>query len=308
MSNGPCDCFFEEVSTSGDAEPKRFQGLAQTTYIVGPYSVALYAECPLTASLMLSCGEDGHTLDRTGLLLWPGSTVMTHALLKLGNCGILSHRSVLELGCGVGLCGLIASLYATGPVVLTDQSDATCAAARENIRCNQHLHNPSKAGCLAEVRKLDWLSAGNLLLSAMDETDSLRFDLVIASDVLYVEEPRWGGLDGEELRKFFRTIFRKLAPGGIALLSYANREDGAEDIREAASQNGLLCRQLPLSDFVDNGILQACGASLLAYTIMFSFTAVTDADAPQFETANFSSVVKAALAREMPLASAQSST
>lgn len=308
MSNGPCDCFFEEVSKSGDAELKRFQSLTQTTYIVGSYTVALYAECPLTSGHLLSCEEDGHTLDRTGLLLWPGSTAMTHALLKLGDSGVLSHCSVLELGCGVGLCGLIASLYASGPVVLSDQSDETCAAARENVRCNQHLRNTSKAGCVAEVQKLDWLMVGSLLESTMDETDSLCFDLVIASDVLYVEEPRWGGLDPEELRKLFRTIFRKLAPGGIALLSYANREDGAEDIREAARQNGLLCRQLPLGDFMAKGILQAYGASSLAFTIMFSFTAVNGTDTPQFETAKFSSVVNAALAREMPLTSAQSST
>lgn len=233
---------------------------------------------------------------------------MTHALLKLGDCGILSQSSVLELGCGVGLCGLIASLYASGPVVLTDQSDETCAAARENIRCNQHLRNPSKAGCVAEVRKFDWLSTGNLFESMTDDTDSLRFDLVIASDVLYVEEPRWGGLDVEELRNFFSAIVRKLAPGGVALLSYANRENGAEDIRNAASQNGLLCCQLPLVDFVASGILHAYGASSLAFTIMFCFTAAKNADAPQFGTADFSSVVKAALTRERPLGSEQSST
>lgn len=132
---------------------------------------------------------------------------------------------------------------------------------------------------------------------------------MIASDVLYVEDPRWGGLDMEELRQFFGAMARKLAPGGLALLSYANRENGTEEIKEAARQNGLLCYRIPLANFMAKGILHAHGATSLAFSIMLGFTAAKDADIAQIGGGGtFSSLVKAAFAEEMTSSSAQLST
>lgn len=278
MANCPCTCYFKEVlveGSDGSASPLSFHGLEQTVYRVGSHDIAIYKEDSRMCGDVLR-SEDGEPVDRTGMLMWPGGTVIAHALLTLGHRGFLAGRSVLELGSGVGFCGIVASLFAR-EVVLTDQSAEVRDIARENLRANEHLlwqsnDTSSQAHCLATVSALAWPGVGHAG-QHVDETGSCRFDLVIASDVLYVEEPRFGGLDQIELRCFCKVIQHKLAPGGLALVAYANREPrGAELICEAAGHSGLQCVELPARCFVAEELLRAEGATFLSCVRVFQLT------------------------------------
>mmetsp|Transcript_19027 Transcript_19027/g.37378 ORF Transcript_19027/g.37378 Transcript_19027/m.37378 type:complete len:315 (+) Transcript_19027:57-1001(+) len=283
MTNFACTCFFEEVplELGAPGSPESEFGLEQTVYRVGPYDIAITkADAQLGGDLLYY--ERGQQVDRTGMLMWPGGTVIAHALLNLGNTGALAGRSVLELGSGVGFCGIVANLFA-GQVVLTDRSHEARATARENLRLNEHLFKrdmlgAAQSGVSAEVLNLAWPVFGHPG-KPVDETGTRSFDLVIASDVLYVEEPRFGGLHDKELNGFCSVIKRKLAPGGLALMAYANREThGIASIFAAANHIGLECSEVPVCSFVSAEVLGATGAGLLSATRLLQFTLETPID------------------------------
>ena len=50
--------------------------------------------------------------------------------------GLVAGRRVLELGCGRGLCGLVAAQCGAASVVLTDYEPAVLALARKNVEAN----------------------------------------------------------------------------------------------------------------------------------------------------------------------------
>lgn len=96
--------------------------------------------------------------------LWPSAHALAEAVL--GRC--VAGLRVVELGCGIGLPGIVAALEG-GVVTLTDWYEDALAAAEQNAR---------RSGAVLEARLLDWRSPpGELLVRP--------FDLVIAADVLY---------------------------------------------------------------------------------------------------------------------------
>lgn len=58
---------------------------------------------------------------------------------------------MLELGCGTGLCGIVAALQDARSVILTDYSDKVLENVRENVTINL---GDAQTACL--VRKLDF--------------------------------------------------------------------------------------------------------------------------------------------------------
>jgi predicted nicotinamide N-methyase len=116
---------------------------------------------------------------------------------------------VLELGCGVGLAGLVAGRRGYD-VILSDYDEDALAFAKENARRN---------GIIVRTQRVDWREAHA----------GLRPDRIIAADVLY--EPR-------NLEPVARFIARQLAPGGVALVSDPNRGT-AEAFADVARASGL---------------------------------------------------------------------
>jgi predicted nicotinamide N-methyase len=122
-----------------------------------------------------------------GVVLWPAALALAHDLASRD----LAGKRVLELGAGTGLPGLVAASRGAH-VVQTDRQHVAlhvCAknAARNSVTTIEH-------------RAADWLSW----------TDRDRYDLVIGSDILYVEF----------LHRFLRSIFEtNLSPGGLVLLA-----------------------------------------------------------------------------------------
>ena len=124
--------------------------------------------------------------------LWPSAVALAHYTTEhLG----LHGRRVLELGCGLGLVGVVAALQGAR-VLCTDYEPEALAFARHNAH-----HN----GCRqVRFRLVDWRRP------ALRQ----RYDYILASDVIY-EARNFGPLAA--------VLQRYLARGGTAVFSEPGR-------------------------------------------------------------------------------------
>jgi predicted nicotinamide N-methyase len=156
--------------------------------------------------------------------LWPSSRALSESLLaSAGNA-----RSLLELGCGAGLVSTCAAL-AGFRVTASDYYEDALRFARVNATRNAA---PPPVGLLLDWRRL--------------QPELPRFDVVVASDVLY-ERP-YGRLVAE-------AIGATLADAGTALLTDPGRVGRDEFIR-ALSPVGLRVERRTEVPFADGSVRQ----------------------------------------------------
>jgi 2-polyprenyl-3-methyl-5-hydroxy-6-metoxy-1,4-benzoquinol methylase len=150
--------------------------------------------------------------------LWPSARILATRLAAQSGRG----RRLLELGCGVGLCSLVAAA-AGYQVVATDYY----YDALEFVQANAWQNQVSGI----ETRLLDW----------RDLADDLGpFDVIVGADVLY-ERP-YGELIAE-------AIARYLAPGGTAVVTDPGRRF-ASGFADVCRRRGLIVTEqdiLPLT-------------------------------------------------------------
>jgi predicted nicotinamide N-methyase len=156
--------------------------------------------------------------------LWPSSRILAEYVGRMTGSG----RSLLELGCGAGLVTTSASL-AEFSVVASDYYEDACRFARVNAARNGA---PETQGLL-----LDWRAL---------PADLPRFDVVLASDVLY-ERPYGALVAG--------AIAAALAPDGVALLADPGRV-GRDEFLAQLGGAGLVLRQRTERPFVDGKVHQ----------------------------------------------------
>lgn len=157
--------------------------------------------------------------------LWPSARVLGEHVLHMQGNG----RTLLELGCGAGLVTTCAAL-AGFEVTASDYYEDAVRFAEWNA---------SKHGApIARGMHLDWRHLPE---------DLARYDLVIASDVLY-ERPY-----GEIVA---RVIARTLAADGTALVADPGRV-GRENFLQALSGHGLQLRSLANIAFEEGSIRQS---------------------------------------------------
>jgi predicted nicotinamide N-methyase len=149
--------------------------------------------------------------------LWPGARLLAEVVARetwpLCESGSHSPR-VLEIGCGLGLAGLIA--LARGCCVdFTDYDRATLEFVARSVR-----ENGFDPACVT-TRLLDWR-----------EPPDRTYPLIIGSDVLYERRlvPLVAGL-----------LARMLATGGEGLIACPGRTS-AEPFPDALAALGLTCR------------------------------------------------------------------
>lgn len=128
-----------------------------------------------------------------GLLLWDAAPVLAGALAARG--AELSGKCVLELGAGVGLCGLVAR-WCGAELLQTDHGAEALALCQANAR-----RNGITGMRWAEVDWRNWHAT---------ET----FDLIMGSDILY--EP-------DLHANVMSVLAGSLAPGGHVLLTDPGR-------------------------------------------------------------------------------------
>jgi len=131
-----------------------------------------------------------------GFLLWESAIGLSRHL----TAAQVKGKHVLELGCGVGLPGLIAADLG-GDVWQTDHQPGVLTLARENARINNvsGIHQFTA----------DW----------RDWRHSDRYDVLIGADILYERAMHF------HLRQIFE---QNLAPGGTLIVSDPGRQQSVE--------------------------------------------------------------------------------
>ena len=71
--------------------------------------------------------------DLTGQVIWPVSNLLSHYLASSSAQPYIRHRTVVELGAGCGLPGLVAAAIGAKQVVLTDGNDVVLDLLQQNI-------------------------------------------------------------------------------------------------------------------------------------------------------------------------------
>lgn len=124
--------------------------------------------------------------------LWDSAAAL--AALLAANPALVDHRSVLDLGCGMGLAGAAAAALG-GRVLFADcEPHALLFAALNSLQWRSRVR----------TRRLDW---------RRDELGE-RFDVIVGADILY-ERGQW-----EHLEPFWQS---HLATGGTILLGEPGR-------------------------------------------------------------------------------------
>ena len=169
---------------------RRFRTTTRTVQ-VGGREVALLS--PANADDLIS--EEDYVKDERlpyWADLWPSARILAEEVRTMR----LEGQRVLELGCGMGLVAIAASM-AGAAVTASDYYDDALLFARLNVA--------EATGATIATRMVDW--------SKMP-ADLGKFDVVLASDVLY--EPRYAGLVA-------RAIAATLARGGEAIVADPGR-------------------------------------------------------------------------------------
>ncbi|KAL7174414.1 hypothetical protein ACSBR2_033635 [Camellia fascicularis] len=103
--------------------------------------------------LQLFCLQSASTdFDLTGQLVWPGATLLNNFLSK--NPEMLSRCSVIELGSGVGVTGILCSRFCC-EVILTDHNEEVLKILNKNIDLHSSTDNSNGSAGLM-VEKLEW--------------------------------------------------------------------------------------------------------------------------------------------------------
>jgi len=114
----------------------------------------------------------------TGLIVWPAAQLLCKYLYHeyRKNQNFFKGKSMIELGAGLGLCGLICSSFGAKFTVVTDKSSEVLQLLRTNIKRN--FGHTDKVVC----HKLQW---GVDLDKRLEEMECESFDLILGSDLVY---------------------------------------------------------------------------------------------------------------------------
>ncbi|EEC15474.1 conserved hypothetical protein [Ixodes scapularis] len=135
------------------------------------------------------------TLEGVGLQVWKASLLLSDFLLDRG-FEVLGSRGCLELGCGAGLCGLVAAAFADW-VYCTDARDEVLALCQRNLNSNEAFYDALGADDQqprAHVRRLDWAHGPPLKgeppvgpwdWTSQDLDNLSRVRVFLAADVVY---------------------------------------------------------------------------------------------------------------------------
>lgn len=130
--------------------------------------------------------------------LWPSAIALSEFLVD--NSKLVKDMSVLEIGCGLGLAGIVAAKLG-GLVTLTDYLPAALEFAEYNWKLNFKT--------MANVQLLDWRKPKNISPA----------DVLLASDIAY--ESR----SFKPLLKALKVLVKK---EGLILISEPNRKFAKE--------------------------------------------------------------------------------
>ncbi|XP_057956152.1 uncharacterized protein LOC131149587 [Malania oleifera] len=147
--------------------------------------------------IQLLCLQSASTdFDLTGQLVWPGAMLLNDYISK--NTKMFRGCSVIELGSGVGVTGILSSRFCC-EVVLTDHNEEVIKILKKNIEL-QSSSEYSKSCAGLEVERLEWGNSDHI--NQILQKHPRGFDLVLGADICFQQSsvPLLFGTVGELLR------------------------------------------------------------------------------------------------------------
>ena len=136
--------------------------------------------------------------------IWEASIILSE---YLSGMPVDSEKRFLEIGCGMGVVGVVASGFGHR-VTMTEYNPDALSFAKANARTNLSADDDGP-----EITELDW---GNPRLEGL-------FDYIIGSEVIYKEK------DYQPILKFFETFIK---PSGEIILAEGVRKTSMEFFRQ----------------------------------------------------------------------------
>ncbi|XVF04828.1 hypothetical protein REPUB_Repub05bG0118900 [Reevesia pubescens] len=128
--------------------------------------------------LQLFCLQSASTdFDLTGQLVWPGAMLLNDYLSK--NAEMLQGCSMIELGSGVGITGMLCSRFCH-QILLTDHNEEVLKILRRNLELNASSENPTCCAAL-EAEKLEWGNSDQI--NRILHKYPGGFDLILGADI-----------------------------------------------------------------------------------------------------------------------------
>ncbi|XP_047155832.1 protein N-lysine methyltransferase METTL21A isoform X2 [Vigna umbellata] len=131
--------------------------------------------------IQLFCLHSASTdFDLTGQLVWPGAMLLNDYLSK--NVKMLQGCTVIELGSGVGITGILCSRFCR-KVVMTDHNEEVLKILKKNIELHSCPENVSSISHELVAEKLEWGNTGQI-------NEILRkhpggFDFILGADICF---------------------------------------------------------------------------------------------------------------------------
>uniref|UniRef100_A0A7N0TID5 Uncharacterized protein n=1 Tax=Kalanchoe fedtschenkoi TaxID=63787 RepID=A0A7N0TID5_KALFE len=128
--------------------------------------------------LELFCLQSASTdFDLTGQIVWPGAMLMNNFISN--NPHILKGSSIIELGSGVGITGLLCSRFCS-EILLTDHNEEVLKILKKNIQ--HHTSSWDNNGCaVLAAEKLEWGESYDI--NQIMQKHPKGFDLVLGADI-----------------------------------------------------------------------------------------------------------------------------
>lgn len=167
-------------------------------------------------------------------------------LLQFAKASLLDGFRILELGAGTGTLGILLAMH--GAMVDVTDLPVCCELLQWNIDANRTAFSEREEKPL-RVRAvgLDWTQPlpAELRQQQQEAEEDLRYDFVVASDVLYM--PRLH-------EPFFRTLSQITTEGTTVVLGYEAYAEEFEETEFYGMLRGIfICEAVPLPKEVSRG-------------------------------------------------------
>ena len=181
------------------------------------------------------------TQHSTGLALWTGSRFMAEFLVAGTNPSLVQNKRVLELGAGLGLCGIVAHKLGASEVCLTDGDANVLKNLRYNVKANVTANDDDECSTVT-CPQLIWDHNIEQFLDSQQQKQKgiggrRHYDLIMAADVAYMSK---------SIEPLLKTVHLCLEPssdgsddGGVFLYVYKSyTQDKIERFLDIAKRIG----------------------------------------------------------------------
>lgn len=161
----------------------------------------------------------------TGLTLWRSSEYLCEYLVSSKDDLLRDDTRILEVGSGLGRCGILASLLNPACRVLaTDGDTDALAQLRANVQHNQRVEDgvdsSSSSSLKSNISCHQLLWGEETARTFMNSHGGTFFDVIIGSDLIYVPNV---------IEPLFKTIKILLSPkDGKFIMAHCARRQGNE--------------------------------------------------------------------------------